>query len=102
MSACGLARGERTGFEPITRSALQRRERTFPLATGASRRRRACSARCSLAESRDAEAEPLMIAADRALKPVPGRQARERDANRARLAALYTRQGRPQQAAAYR
>ena len=53
-------------------------------------------------ERRDAEAEPLMLAADRVLKPVPGRQARERDANRDRLAALYTGQGRLQQAAAYR
>jgi len=35
-----------------------------------------------------AEAEPLMIAADSGLKPVPGIQERERAANRARLASL--------------
>ena len=37
------------------------------------------------------EAEPLMVAADQALKPVPGRQERERLANRERLAVLQER-----------
>ena len=36
-----------------------------------------------------------MLAADRVLKPLPGGQARERAANRARLAALYGASGRP-------
>ncbi len=45
--------------------------------------------------SATAEAESLMLAADRLLKPIPGAQARERDANRARLAALYRASGRP-------
>lgn len=48
------------------------------------------------------EAEPLMLAADRVLKPLGGTQARERIANRARLVALYTAIGRPHQADAYR
>ena len=63
--------------------------------TGASDRCRACSARRSSARGRDAEAESLMRAADRLLQPIAGRQARERDANRARLAALYRASGRP-------
>ena len=63
--------------------------------TGASDRRRACSRRRSSARGRVDEAESLMLAADRLLKPLPGGQARERDANRARLAALYRASGRP-------
>ena len=42
----------------------------------------------------DSEAESLMRAADRLLKPIPGMQGRERAANRARLAALYRATGR--------
>ncbi len=43
---------------------------------------------------RDAEAESLMRAADRLLPPIAGQAARDRDANRARLAALYRASGR--------
>ncbi len=42
-----------------------------------------------------AEAEPLMRTADRVLQPIAGPQARERDANRTRLAALHGAWGRP-------
>jgi len=42
------------------------------------------------------------LAADSGLKPIPGLQARERTANRARLASLYIASGRPELAAAYR
>jgi hypothetical protein len=55
-----------------------------------------------LARRRASEAEPLMLAADAALKPVPGVQDRERLANRARLVALYLQSGRSKDAAAYR
>ena len=40
------------------------------------------------------EAESLMLAADRLLKPIAGAQGRAREANRARLAALYRASGR--------
>jgi hypothetical protein len=86
-----LARGERTGFEPITRSALQRRERTLPAGDWRIAQAQSLLGAALVAEKRDAEAEPLMLAADRVLKPVPGRQARERDANRRRLAELKSR-----------
>ena len=43
---------------------------------------------------RDAEAESLMRAANRLLRPIAGQAARDRDANRARLAALYRASGR--------
>jgi serine/threonine protein kinase/Tfp pilus assembly protein PilF len=43
---------------------------------------------------REAEAESLMRAADRLLPPIAGQAARDRDANRARLAALYRASGR--------
>jgi tetratricopeptide (TPR) repeat protein len=55
-----------------------------------------------LAQGRMEEAEPLMLAADAILKPIPGPQARERSANRARLVKLYTALGRPTDAAAFR
>ena len=41
-----------------------------------------------LAQKRDREAEALMRAADRGLKPIAGRQGRDRDANLARLRSL--------------
>ena len=41
-----------------------------------------------LAQGRVADAKPLMEAADRVLKPVPGVQGREFAANRARLSSL--------------
>jgi serine/threonine protein kinase len=97
-----LARGERAGLEPMARRALQARERAYQPGDWRIAQAQSLLGAALLAESRDAEAEPLMLAADRVLKPVPGRQARERDANRARLAELYTRQGRLQDAAAYR
>jgi hypothetical protein len=40
------------------------------------------------AQKKHTEAEPLMMAADRTLKPVPGKQQRELLANRERLSAL--------------
>jgi eukaryotic-like serine/threonine-protein kinase len=55
-----------------------------------------------LAQSRYAEAEPLMVAAAEGLKPLPGQQNRERLANRARLAILYDKLGRPQLADTFR
>ena len=62
--------------------------------TGASDRCRPCSARRWSGPDRDAEAESLMRAADRLLPPIAGQAARDRDANRARLAALYRASGR--------
>jgi len=55
-----------------------------------------------LAQARYAEAEPLMMDADAALRPLPGPQGRERAANRARMVTLYEKLGRPQHAAGYR
>jgi hypothetical protein len=55
-----------------------------------------------LREARYAEAEPLMAAAAKDLKPMPGLQDRERLANRARLVQLYEKLRRPQDAARYR
>jgi len=55
-----------------------------------------------IAERRFAEAEPLMLDADRALNALPGAEGDERRANRARLVQLYTAQGRPDRAQAFR
>ena len=89
-----LARGERRGIEPIARRVLNTREKVLRAGDWRIAQAQSLLAAALLAERRDAEAEPLMLAADRALKPVPGRQAREREANRARLAELQTRKGR--------
>ncbi len=97
-----LAREPRSGLEPIARNALQQREAIYQPGDWRIAQAQSLLAAVLLAESREAEAEPLMLAADRVLKPVPGRQARERAANRDRLVELYTRQEKPQQAAAYR
>ncbi len=55
-----------------------------------------------MAQKRYAEAEPLMVAAAKDLKPMPGLQDRERLANRARLVQLYEKLRRPRDAARYR
>ena len=87
-----LARGERRGIEPIARRVLNTREKALRAGDWRIAQAQSLLAAALLAERRDAEAEPLMLAAARGLKPVPGRQARERDANRARLAELHSRQ----------
>ncbi len=86
-----LTRGERRGIEPIARGALAVREKAYPAGDWRVAQAQSLLAAALIAERRGAEAEPLMLAADRVLKPVPGRQARERDANRRRLAELTSR-----------
>ena len=75
--------------EPLIRESLAMRRR---LLLGAA----------LMAQGRYAEAEPLMLAAARALKPIPGPQERELVANRARLASLNEMLRRPQLAGASR
>jgi hypothetical protein len=81
--------------EPLLRDAL--RLRTVRLRADDWRIGQAQSllAAALAARGRVAEAEPLMVAADRVLQPIAGVQARERTANRVRLAALYRASGRP-------
>ena len=83
-----IARGDAAGVESLTRSALAVRQRTFPAGHWRIAEAQALLAASLAAQQRFAEAEPLMVAADQALKPIPGRQGRDRDANRARLEKL--------------
>jgi len=83
-----MSRGHGAATEDTLRHALQVRERTYAAGDWRIAQVQSLLGAALLAQSRFAEAEPLMRAADQVLKPVPGRQAREREANRARLAAL--------------
>jgi len=90
-----IARGETADTEASLREAL--RVRTGRLRPDDWRIAQVQSLLAAVLAARGdlAGAEPLMLAADRVLQPLPGGQARERDANRARLAALYRAAGRP-------
>jgi serine/threonine-protein kinase len=80
-----LARDERRGLEPIARRAFEIREKTLPAGDWRIAQAQSLLGATLVAERRYADAKPLMLAADQSLKPVPGRQAHERDANRRRL-----------------
>ena len=86
-------RGGHRGLARARRSASARR--TCGPTTGASDRRRACSRQRWSRAAASPRPRRLMLAADRLLKPLAGGQARERDANRARLVELYRASGRP-------
>jgi eukaryotic-like serine/threonine-protein kinase len=81
-----IARGDGAATESSLRSALIEREKLYPPGDWRIAQTQSLLGAALAAQKRYAEAEPLMIAADRALKPVPGVQERERAANRARLA----------------
>jgi eukaryotic-like serine/threonine-protein kinase len=83
-----IARGEGAAIEGSLRRWLEARERLHPAGDWRIAQAQSLLAASLVAQRRYAEAEPLMRAADAGLKPVPGRQGRERDANRARLASL--------------
>jgi serine/threonine protein kinase/tetratricopeptide (TPR) repeat protein len=87
------ARGRAAGTEATLRRALEVRERLYPAGDWRIGQAQSLLGASLLAERRYAEAEPLMLAADKSLKPVAGRQGREREDNLARLATLHARQG---------
>jgi serine/threonine protein kinase len=97
-----VARGEGAAAEALLRGALKGREQLYPPGDWRIAQAQSLLGAALLAQKRYAEAEPLMLAAAGTLAPVPGPQARERLANRARLAALYRASGRPKQADVYR
>jgi eukaryotic-like serine/threonine-protein kinase len=97
-----IARGDAAATEPALRFALEARQRFYPPDDWRIAQTQSLLGAALLAQQRYAEAEPLLIAADKGLEPIPGMPARARDANRAWLVSLYTASGRPQQAAAYR
>jgi len=83
-----IALGQASGVEVMTRRALQMRERIYPAGHWRIAEAQALLGASLAAQHRYEEAEQLMIAADRTFKPIPGRQARDRDANRERLRQL--------------
>jgi serine/threonine protein kinase len=95
-----LGRGEEA--EPPLRHALEVRHSLFREGNWRIGQAQSLLAAALMARRRYDEAEPLMIAADRVLEPMPGGQGRERIANRARLVALYETLRRPTDADAFR
>jgi serine/threonine protein kinase len=84
-----IARGDGAATESSLRAALSAREKLYPPDDWRIAQTRSLLAAALAAQKRYAEAEPLMLAADRWLKPVPGIEEREHAANRARLAILH-------------
>jgi hypothetical protein len=83
-----IARGRAAGAEWLVRPALAVRQRSYPAGHWRIAEAQALLAASLLAQHRNDEAEPLMVAADAAFRPIPGRQASDRDANRKRLEQL--------------
>src|SRR5690606_9469180 len=99
LSRVRIARGDAAATEETLRQVLRARERLYPAGNWRIAQTQSLLAAALLAEGRYADAEPLMLAADRALQPIAGTQGRERADNRARLASLYLATERPQLAA---
>ncbi len=84
-----IARGDAAATESSLRAALSAREKLYPPGDWRIAQTQSLLGAALASQKRYAEAEPLMIAADRGLKAVPGIQERERAANQARLATLH-------------
>jgi tetratricopeptide (TPR) repeat protein len=97
-----IARGHGAATESALRHVVALREAQLDPSDWRLAQARSLLGASLQAQRRYAEAEALMIDADRNLRPVPGPQARERAANRSRLVALYVKLGRPQRADAFR
>jgi serine/threonine-protein kinase len=97
-----IARGHGAATEPVLRHVLKVREGILKEGDWRIAQAKSLLGASLLAQARYADAEPMMVAADHGLKPLPGPQGRERLANRARLVTLYEKLGRPQQADPYR
>ncbi len=83
-----LASGDGAAVERMTRQALDVRQRLYQPDDWRIAQAQALLGWSLLAQRRYDEARALMLAADRGLKPIAGRQARDRAANRDRLTAL--------------
>lgn len=83
-----MARGEAAAVEPVLRYALAVRERLYSAGDWRIAQAQSLLGASLFEQRKYHEAEPLMVAADRYLRPIAGRQARERLANRERLARL--------------
>jgi len=90
-----LARHEPALAEPLLRDALRIRQRSFQPDDWRIAVARSVLGAALTALGRYEEAEALLLDAQRVLKDVPGAQAQEAEANRARLAALDTARSQP-------
>ena len=97
-----IAQGEAASIESSLRKVLTTLEGLYPPGDWRIGQAESLLGAALMGQNRYADAEPLMLAADRVLKPAGGTQERERVANRARLVALYEKLGRPDQANSYR
>ena len=86
-----MALGQGAATEASLRHALEIRQRQYPAGDWRIAQAQSLLGASLFMQKNYSEAEPLMVAADRGLKPVPGRQERERVANRERLAVLQER-----------
>jgi tetratricopeptide (TPR) repeat protein len=90
-----LARGDGAATASSLREVLTAREQLYPAGDWRIAETQSLLGAALMAGQQYQEAEPLMLAADRVLQPIPGFQERERAANRARLTALSQKLGRP-------
>jgi serine/threonine protein kinase len=80
-----IARGQAADVEMMMRRALEIRERTYPEGHWRIAEAQALLGASLASQHRNHEAEALMRSADRVFQSIPGRQARDREANRGRL-----------------
>jgi serine/threonine protein kinase/tetratricopeptide (TPR) repeat protein len=90
LSRVRIARGHAADVEAMLRRALAMRQRTYPEGHWRIAEAQALLGASLASQQRRDEAEALMRAADRAFRPIPGRQARDREANRMRLQSIST------------
>jgi tetratricopeptide (TPR) repeat protein len=83
-----IAQGRAADSQSVLRRVLAEREERYPAGDWRIGQAQSVLASALIVQHRYAEAKPLMLAADAALKPIPGVQGREREANSMRLAAL--------------
>src|SRR5262249_54497399 len=93
-----IARGDGAASESAMRDVLRARETLYPSGDWRVAQARSLRAAALMAQRRYADAEPLMVAADRGLRPISGIEGREREANRARLDRMRRMRGRSEPA----
>jgi serine/threonine protein kinase len=102
LARAQIARGRGAGAEPALRHMLAVRQRLYPASDWRIAQVQSLLGASLMTQRKYADAEPLMLAADQQLQPIPGPQGQERAANRARLVSLYVALRRPQDADVYR
>jgi serine/threonine protein kinase/Tfp pilus assembly protein PilF len=97
-----IERGHAAETEDVLQRVLAARQQSLPAGDWRIAQAQSLLAAALIAQRRFAEAEPLMLEADRGLTALPGAEGDERRANRARLVQLYAALGRRDRADAYR